>query len=419
MLAVLPIAGCGPLALGNDGDNPAADSGAGGSSTTGTSCDYDTLESKLSARTSPFLGTNVESLTPVGTRLFWYDTTSYAPVLDGDTDGNKPILAYKFSVGDSLDDANYIASDNLIVTAQPSDSGVTYYAYDPGQANHLIGSTNTSAPDDASYWAYAVDGANVYLVETDENGDNALIEWVPSSGSSTKKLTTLESAGAQVGEFEAFGVSGNTMVFVASGALWTLDLEANKATSLGNKTEVSPVGAIDFESDGVMFAVDADSADDQGLMFFEYSSNKLVDVSSEINASASPCATGMGASNYSTDFARWGSKVVYIGQGDGVFAFDMTTHVITPVLLPPANSDVTIQYRYPIVLSDGKLFVTALTSRRRVHGCGRPYRGSRPSQASSRGASLLPRWRVRRLRGRRRRSSSSRGRGGFGVCLYA
>jgi hypothetical protein len=61
-------------------------------------------------------------------------------------------------------------------------------------------------------------------------------------------------------------------------------------------------------------------------------------------------------------FARWGSTVVYIGQDDGVFAFDMTTRAITPVLLPPDNSNVTIQYRYPVALSDGKVFVTALTS---------------------------------------------------------
>jgi hypothetical protein len=192
---------------------------------------------------------------------------------------------------------------------------------------------------------------------TDPNGDNALVKWVPSAGAKTTTITTLESAGATVGEFDAFGVSGNTMVFIASGAIWSLDIATNKATWLMNKTEVNADGSIDFETDGVMFM--ADSA----LMFFQYSSRKLRDISSEIDKSTSvPCATGMGATSYSTDFARWGNTVVYIGQDDGVFAFNMATSVITPVLLPPDNSNVTIQYRYPVALSDGKLFVTALTS---------------------------------------------------------
>jgi hypothetical protein len=355
--------GCGVNLFGAEGDgtpSPASDGGGGsdGGAVDTSSCDYNSLEATLSARSSMFLGPNVQNLAAVGTELYWYDTTNYAPVLDSDSDGSGATLAYTFDVGDSIDDANYVASISLVVTAQPTDSGVTYYAYDPTRVNHLVGSTMTSAPDGASYWAYAVDGDNVYLVMTDQNGDNALIKWVPRVGSAQKTITTLESAGVTVGEFDAFGVSGNTMVFIASGALWSLDIPSNKATPLMNTTEVSASGSVDFESDGVMFATDTD------LMFFEYASSKLLDISDEINSSTSiPCATGMGASNYSTDFTRWGSAVVvYIGQNDGVFAFNMTSRVITPVLLPPQNTNTTIQYRYPVALSDGKLFVTGLTS---------------------------------------------------------
>jgi hypothetical protein len=32
------------------------------------------------------------------------------------------------------------------------------------------------------------------------------------------------------------------------------------------------------------------------------------------------------------------------------------------VLLPPASGDVDVQYRYPVALANGELFVTGLTS---------------------------------------------------------
>jgi hypothetical protein len=170
-------------------------------------------------------------------------------------------------------------------------------------------------------------------------------------------VTTLESAGATVGEFWDFDVSGNTMVFVESGRIWTLDLATNKATWLMNTTEVSSDGSIDFESDGVMFTTDTD------LLFFDYSSSSLVNVSDKINHKGySSGACSGGASNYATDFTRWGNAVVYTGESSGVFAYDMVEDVIAPVLLPPTSGPSTVQYRYPVALADGKLFVTALTS---------------------------------------------------------
>ena len=376
--------GCGPLTIGSstDGDAGTAASGGGktgggtggGSSGTGAGIvddgggtiagdpctagtDYDTVEKALSERTTMFLGPDVQNLAPVQNRLYWYDTTNYAPVLDGYTDGGGSALAYTFTVGDSIDDANWRASASLIVTAQPTGSGVRYYAYDPTEASKEVGHIDVSAPDGASYWAYAVDAGTVYLVMLDAHGDNALVKWVPASGAATTTVTTLESAGATVGEFWDFDVSGNTMVFIESGRIWTLDLATNKATWLMNTTEVSSDGSIDFESDGVMFTTDTD------LLFFDYSSSSLVNVSDKINHKGhSSGACSGGASNYATDFTRWGNAVVYTGESSGVFAYDMVEDVIAPVLLPPTSGPSTVQYRYPVALADGKLFVTALTS---------------------------------------------------------
>ncbi len=317
---------------------------------------YTSLQASLDARKTQFLGPNVQNLVPINTRLYWYDTTNFAPVLNGYTDGGS-ILAYTFSVGDSIDDANWEGSNNLIVTAQSDGETVTYSAYDPSQASSQIGTMSIAAPSGASYWAYAVDGTTVYLVTLDANQHNALIKWVPAAGPTTTTVTTLESAGAQVGEFWEFGVSANTMVFVESGAIWTLDIAANKATPLNNTTQVESDSVVDFEPDGVMFSTDT------ALMFYSYAASSLTNLTNEINANGYQIdSCNPGASNYSTDFARWGNYVIYIGEDDGVFAYDMTSNVIAPVLLPPEGTSVNVQYRYPVALTNGKLFVTGLTS---------------------------------------------------------
>jgi hypothetical protein len=350
--------------------------GEGGISTSNTcsgSAGYASVAASLDKQKKMFLGPNVQDLTPVGNRIYWYDTTNYAPVLDGENPGGAP-LAYTFGVGDSIDDANWSGSASLIVTAQPSSNGVTYYAYDPTQAKKEIGHITVPAPECASYWAYAVDDGVVYLVMTDTHQDNALIKWVPAAGSSTTTVTTLESAGVTVGEFWGFDVSGNTMVFIESGAIWTLDIATNKAKWLMNTTEVASNSEVDFESDGVMFNTDT------ALMFFDYEAGTLENLSEQIHGKRySVGACSGGASDYATDFARWGNVVVYIGADYGVFAYDMTKQEIAPVLLPPESGSSNVQYRYPVALPDGTLFVTGLTSSDCTTGQGPTYDLSLPS----------------------------------------
>jgi hypothetical protein len=168
-------------------------------------------------------------------------------------------------------------------------------------------------------------------------------------------VTTLESAGCNVQEFQDFGVDGNTMVFIEGGRIWKMDIAANKATWLMNMTEVS--GSVDFRSDGVMFVGGTD------LMFFDYQKNALVDVSTAINNNSfqiNPTYADA-AKIAQTDFARWNKQVLYIGN-QGLFAYDMANDVITPILLSPISDTLRVDYRYPVALDDGTAFVTGLTS---------------------------------------------------------
>ncbi|MEI8255376.1 MAG: hypothetical protein WCJ30_06845, partial [Deltaproteobacteria bacterium] len=181
----------------------------------------------------------------------------------------------------------------------------------------------------------------------------AFMKWTPATSAPPAQLTTLESAGATVGEFMDFGVSGNTVVFIESGRIWRMDLVTNRAEWLHNMTQVS--GSVSFSADGVMF----DSA--TGPMYFEYATRSLTDLGAAIDSSPYRFNCTFGSvHHFSQDFTRWGDWMIYIG-GDGVFAYNMATHAIRPVLLDTREAPF-ITYRYPAVLPDGTLFVTGLTS---------------------------------------------------------
>src|SRR5262249_2750855 len=155
-------------------------------------------------------------------------------------------------------------------------------------------STTTNKPSGAAWNAYAVDGNVVYIVDTSGEG-SVLLKWVP--GQSPTQVTTLESTGADIGEFWEFGVSGTTMVFVESGRVWKLDLSTNQSKWLGNHTEAT--GTVDFRPDGALFST-ADA-----LEFYNYAQDALIDISAKIDANPYQVnATFATASRYDQDFAR-------------------------------------------------------------------------------------------------------------------
>lgn len=347
-LAVAPLSGCiidgngggGPSSSGPT-DDPAADI-----------AQWNQLTTQLEAGRSMFLGPDVDDLSAVGDQLFWLDSSSFDPSLHRYDDSTGAKIAYGFGVGGS-DTANFRASANLVVTADPTASPVVYHAYDANAVATEIDEATLPTSSGVEWSAYAVSGSTVYLVDESTPGATTLLRWTPGGGAPAA-VTTLESAGATIGEFEDFGVQDDTMVFIESGRIWKLDIPSNTATWLMNQTEVS--GAVDFESDGVLF----ESA--SGLMFFDYSKNALTNLSALIDANTYRInATFATASNYLQDFARWRGFVLYIGD-NGLFAYDMTNDRITPILLSPESSTLRVDYRYPVALNDGTAFVTGLTS---------------------------------------------------------
>ena len=346
-----------PLALLFTGCIIAPNSGGGGDDDDQTQQDvdhYNELSAQLDARRTEFLGRHVQDLAAAGSTLYWYDTTNFDFRLARYDGAQK--LSYTFSVGPG-DDHNYRASNSLVVTAEASGQDVIYKAYNASAANQLIASTTLPKPVGAKWHAYAVDSGNVYIMQ-----DTTLLRWQP--GGAVATVTTLESAGVQAGEFWDFGVMGNTMVFIESGRVWSMDLAANHATWLMNMTEAG--GHVDFRPDGVLF----DTA--QGLSFYDYAQKKLIDIRAQIDANSFKINnTFASAAHFSQDFARYKQWVIYIGNM-GLFAYDFKADKITPLLLSPNRADIRIDYRYPVALDNGEMFVTGLTSTSGATGADGP-----------------------------------------------
>jgi len=234
-----------------------------------------------------------------------------------------------------------------VVTAEPGSDAVIYRAYDATTANRLLGMTSLPKPVGAKWSAYAVDSSTVYIMD-----GTTLKKWEP--GGAVTAVTTLESAGVEAGEFWDFGVAGNTMVFIESGRVWSMDLAANRATWLMNQTEAG--GSVDFRPDGVLF----DTA--TGLSYYDYAQKKLIDMRAAIDANPFEINnTFASAAKFNTDFTRYKQWVLYIGQR-GLFAYDFKADKITPILLSPNRADLRVDYRYPVALDTGVAFVTGLTS---------------------------------------------------------
>jgi hypothetical protein len=362
--AAVLVTGCSAIGPGFGG--PPSTQGP----TTGPTDDQDylALQHQLEAGRTQYLDKSAQELEAHDGRLFWKTYPGFDPVLHSRMGAAGAAIDYGFSIGDG-DLVNYRTSSQLLVTALPDGDTVHYLAYDPTQANASRGQLDLPAPqDDQRWWAYAVSGNALYVVTT---GDaTTLLRWMPGE-SGAQTVTTVESAGAQVGEFLDFDVQGDTMVFIESGRLWKMSISANRATWLGNQTEIA--GAVSFDAGGVTFE------DSTGLKLLDYSTSAVRDLSAEIAANAWKIddayadADRFYSATSGNNFSRYGNWVVYTAES-GVFAYDIVHKAIVPVLLTPIDlpDDDRVEYRYPVMMDDGECFIVGLTSQDGAVGADGP-----------------------------------------------
>jgi len=353
-------AGClfGSSSRGDDGDD--GDDGGGQAADIAA---WDKLVAELDPRRTEYLGPRAQSLAPVGGLVYWLDHSNFDLSLHRRDAGSGARIDYRFSIGEG-DLYNFRASATVIATAEAGNPPI-YHAYDASAPAQELGTTTAPAQEGTEWSAYEVLGGVVYIMDASVAGQTQLLRWVP--GEAPVAQFTLESAGATVGIFQDFTIDDTRMVFVESGRIWALDLATRRATWLMNRSAIA--GPVDVRSDGVMFA----SAD--GVFLYDDSRRALVDVTDKIKAnpfriSATFAAAALPAPGLH-DFARWKDHVIYIGN-EGVFSYDLVRDRIVPIVLSPHRADLRIDYRYPVALDSGTLFVTGLTSTSGATGADGP-----------------------------------------------
>lgn len=297
---------------------------------------------------SEFLGESAGSLFGTGAHVFWLDFSQWDPTLHSDGPGGT--THYDFAISqDGL--WNVRASDDLIVTAVDEYGQIRYRAFATGAAEELVGEAVFPAPgDEQRWWAYAVDGETVYVMTTGEA--TTLWAWLP--GTEPVEVTTLESAGASVGEFWEFGVDGHKLAFVESGRLWVMELSTNTATWTENGTHATD--RVHMEDAGVLFDTAA------GPHLYHYADGRLEDIGRSIEESGYYFnGTYVNIHEYQGGLTWTGSAMIYEGS-HGLFVYDLFSGDLQPLLLEPCSDEVRIEYRDPVFRADGALFVTGLTS---------------------------------------------------------
>lgn len=316
---------------------------------------YDELAARLDTNRKEFVSHRYSYQHAIGQQLFFLDFPGFDPRLHRFDAVTETRLDYAFSIG-SGDQFNYRASDTLVVTAQRDGDKVTYSAYDASRSSSLIAAVDLPAPgDEQRWWAYAVTGGSVYVVTMEPDGGGTwLNRWTP--GGAVEKLFTLEQATGQptLGLFLDFDVDGDLMLFIEGGRLWRMPISTGRATWTRNATEIS--GSVGFEEDRVIWEAPG------GLYSYVVETHSLTKISEDIQRSTYQLnATYSRVHLYVNDFWRWGDWLVYGGSG-GIFAYNLKTGTVAPVLLEPHDGPLRIVYRYPVVLTDGTMFVTGLES---------------------------------------------------------
>lgn len=325
---------------------------------------YDALVADLDERREEFLGEGASGLVADGPNLFWLSYgLDWDPTVHALEPGGAPTAITELSGGD----LNWRVSEDLLVTAVPRFGEVEYRAFD--LRGEPVGTTTVSSPSrGVSWWAYAPDGPQVWMV--DEEAD-AVTRFAP--GEPPELVTTFADLGVDVGEFWDFDIDGDEMLFVESGRLWLADLGAGTASSLGNDTEVDRAATFDG---GVVYGSAA------GLFAVDPSTGETLDLTAAIEANPYELSpTNSRAHLPSTDgqFSLVGTVVVYVGQTSGVYAYDVVADEVEPILLPPRSADLRVDYRNPVVTDDGVLYVTGLTSTSGAVGVDGPvYRVEHP-----------------------------------------
>ena len=331
--------------------------------------EYDNLQKSLEGKRAVFVETPAQDFFAAGNSLYWVEVGGGNPLLRSFDDAKKLRTDYTFKVyltgpgtPNPVDTINYEASGTTVASMNELDGANLYEA---GSPEKLLGKLTLPAPPFGQrWWAYSVTGNEVFVVVIDANsGKHVLQKWSPGQGSPTNIFALDDLIAPNViGEFHDFAVDGTTLIFDEGFRIWMADLGDAKAKWAQNDKHI---GSANFYAGGAVYS--------QGQTFFRYdmASDSREDITDKIKAGYSMNKTfaqvhypaGNGA------WCKYKNKVVYHGSY-GIFAYDMDTEQVTPLLLDARDNSVV--YRDCAAVDTGTLFVKGLLSKSGAIGADGP-----------------------------------------------
>ena len=265
------------------------------------------------------------------------------------------------SIGDAQTAWNFRLSESHAMTAHRAGGQVLYQAWRLDD-EVLVDELELAEPVAAMWSPYALLDDRAWVIE-DQAGSHAVLRWQLGVEPATP-IGTLEQAGVDVGSLSDFGVAGtvadSTLVVLAQGRLWLVDVASWSASWIETDTEVG--STIAFTDRNLLF-----STADGGLHLVELADGsrrrideELAASDFELNATYPNIHLPSGAGS-----TLVGARVVYLGSA-GLFAYGIDDGVIAPVLLEPRwdpdGGAPRIEYVDPWPLGDARVIITGLES---------------------------------------------------------
>ncbi|MEZ4452627.1 MAG: hypothetical protein R3B09_24420 [Nannocystaceae bacterium] len=338
---------------------------------------YESLRLTLEASREQVLpAAMVDDNTSAGPWLVWLDTyQGWSAIFHARRFPDGAEVVSDVPIGDEENPPNFVISESLGMTARSSgsDSVYTVFRLDTGAELDVV---TLKKPSAADYDAYALLGDDAYIVVEDEG--LAIYEWTPGSTAPA----SIGSIDASLGAFVAFVVVEDTkgsrhLTAIGTYGTWDVDLATMAATKI-------PIPILPTE--GGINERGLAAFDDGEIWWYEWGAAEARPIHDEIAASgyvlsstfpqAHLPAGGLGGANLTIDDAT----TIYYRSHSGVYAYDVGTRAVTPVLLEDvgySGSGLYITYA-GLSWSDVGLFVVGLESMSGSTGADGPvYRVAR------------------------------------------
>lgn len=286
-----------------------------------------------------------------GRSLFWLNFANFDPSLSRLTPQANGRLDYQFSVG-SGDAFNYRASDDLVVTANARSGEFHVYA-----ANEPSVEIATAQPPEPAsgqkWWSYAVYEKSIYFLT---EGDAGVDVWSWQPPALPRLAHSIAGGQGRFGEILDIGVDDTSLYVFAATGLWRLSLSDFSAERL--KVDARHVERVSIDHGEALFELG--NPNGTSLRFLKPGAPDDVNLSTLITASAYRLSSSYPMAHFPDEggFTRWGDWLVY-SAGLGIFAYQLETGEIRPILLEALSDDAEFTLRDPVALSSGKLFVWA------------------------------------------------------------